>query len=224
MTTETPACIFSASKAVTAMVIHLLDERRQLHIGDRVSEYIPEYAQNGKEGTTIAHVLAHRAGVASMPKEALDLDSIDDWDRIVRLICEDEAVRPPRPAARLPRGLGRVHPRRDRPAGDRKDRPGGPRRGDPGPAGVQVGQLRRRARGRRAGRPRLRDRAASAPAALHAGQAGARVAARRGGRALERPPLPDRAGAVRERGHDGERAARASSRSSGREGSSTACG
>ena len=27
MTTETPACIFSASKAVTAMVIHLLDER-----------------------------------------------------------------------------------------------------------------------------------------------------------------------------------------------------
>ncbi|HEX5821303.1 MAG TPA: serine hydrolase domain-containing protein [Solirubrobacterales bacterium] len=97
MTTEIPACIFSASKAVTAMVIHLLDERRQLHIGDRVSEYIPEYAQNGKEGTTIAHVLAHRAGVASMPKEALDLDSIDDWDRIVRLICEEKpSIRPGR--------------------------------------------------------------------------------------------------------------------------------
>jgi CubicO group peptidase (beta-lactamase class C family) len=97
MTTETPACIYSASKAVTAMVVHLLDERRMLHIGDRVSEYIPEYAQKGKEGTTIAHVLAHRAGVPSMPKEALDLDSIDDWDRMVRLICEAKpSVRPGR--------------------------------------------------------------------------------------------------------------------------------
>ena len=97
MTTETPACIYSASKAVTAMVVHLLDERRKLHIGDRVSEYIPEYAQKGKEGTTIAHVLAHRAGVASMPKEALDLDTIDDWDRSVRLICEAKpSVRPGR--------------------------------------------------------------------------------------------------------------------------------
>ena len=92
MTTDMPACIFSASKAVTAMVIHLLDERRLLHIGDRVSEYIPEYAQNGKEGTTIAHVLAHRAGVASMPKEALDFNSLDNWDEIVRLICEAKPI------------------------------------------------------------------------------------------------------------------------------------
>ena len=97
MTTETPSCIYSASKAVTAMVIHLLDERGQLHIGDRVSEYIPEYAQKGKEGTTIAHVLAHRAGIASMPKEALELDTADDWDRIVQLICESKpTVRPGR--------------------------------------------------------------------------------------------------------------------------------
>jgi CubicO group peptidase (beta-lactamase class C family) len=97
MTPGTPACIFSASKGITAMVVHLLDERRMLHIGDRVSEYIPEYAQNGKEGTTIAHVLAHRAGVASMPREALDLDSVADWDEILRLICEaSPTVRPGR--------------------------------------------------------------------------------------------------------------------------------
>ena len=97
MTPETPACIFSASKAVTAMVVHKLDERGLLHIGDRVSEYIPEYAQQGKEGTTIAHVLAHRAGISSMPKDALTIDSLDDWDRIVRLICESKpSLRPGR--------------------------------------------------------------------------------------------------------------------------------
>ncbi len=97
MTPGTPACIFSASKAVTAMVIHKLDERGLLHIGDRVSEYIPEYAQNGKEGTTIAHVLAHRAGVASMPKEALDLERIRDQEFIMRAICEARpSIRPGR--------------------------------------------------------------------------------------------------------------------------------
>jgi CubicO group peptidase (beta-lactamase class C family) len=97
MTPETPACIFSASKAVTAMVVHLLDERRLLHIGDRVSEYIPEYAQKGKEGTTIAHVLAHRAGVASMPKEALDLDRVGDREFLMRMISEAKpSIRPGR--------------------------------------------------------------------------------------------------------------------------------
>ena len=97
MTPDVPACIYSASKAVTAMVIHLLDERGKLHIGDRVSEYIPEYAQNGKEGTTIAHLLAHRAGIASMPKETRDLDVLTDTDRVVRLLCEAKpAVRPGR--------------------------------------------------------------------------------------------------------------------------------
>ena len=95
MEPETPACIFSASKAVTAMVIHKLDERRLIHIGDRVSEYIPEYAQNGKEGTTIAHVLAHRAGIASMPKETQDLDALIDTERVVGLISEAKpALRP----------------------------------------------------------------------------------------------------------------------------------
>jgi CubicO group peptidase (beta-lactamase class C family) len=97
MTPATPACIFSASKAVTAMVIHKLDEQRLLHIGDRVSEYIPEYAQRGKEGTTIAHVLAHRAGVASMPKEALDLDRVNDREFLVRVISEAKpSIRPGR--------------------------------------------------------------------------------------------------------------------------------
>jgi CubicO group peptidase (beta-lactamase class C family) len=40
-TPETPFMLYSASKAVTAMVAHMLDERRLIHIGDRVAEYIP---------------------------------------------------------------------------------------------------------------------------------------------------------------------------------------
>lgn len=35
---DTPFCIFSASKAITTMLIHKLDERGLLHVDDRVCE------------------------------------------------------------------------------------------------------------------------------------------------------------------------------------------
>jgi CubicO group peptidase (beta-lactamase class C family) len=87
-TPETPYCVFSTSKGITALVVHMLDERGLLHIGDRVVDYIPEYGVHGKEGTTISHVLAHRAGVSSLPKGALDRDRLDDWDYLVQTICD----------------------------------------------------------------------------------------------------------------------------------------
>jgi CubicO group peptidase (beta-lactamase class C family) len=87
-TTQTPYVIYSASKAMTATVAHLLDERGDLHIADRVAEYIPEYAQNGKGSITIEHVLSHRAGVANLPAEALDLRNVGDRDYLLRIMCE----------------------------------------------------------------------------------------------------------------------------------------
>jgi CubicO group peptidase (beta-lactamase class C family) len=88
VTTETPFVIYSASKAITAMVAHLLDQQGRIHLGDRVSEYIPEYARHGKEGITIAHVLSHRAGVPNLPSEALDLDNIARPEVICQMLCD----------------------------------------------------------------------------------------------------------------------------------------
>jgi len=87
-TPETPFVIYSASKAITAVVAHLLDDRNVIHLGDRVSEYIPEYAKHGKDAITIAHVLSHRAGVPNVPKEAFDLDLIDQPERIIEILCD----------------------------------------------------------------------------------------------------------------------------------------
>jgi CubicO group peptidase (beta-lactamase class C family) len=87
-TPDTPFCIFSASKAVTATVAHLLDERGLLHIDDRVCEYIPEYGRHGKDAITIEHVLSHRAGVPNLPGELLDLDNVGDRELILRTLCD----------------------------------------------------------------------------------------------------------------------------------------
>jgi CubicO group peptidase (beta-lactamase class C family) len=86
--TDTPVNIFSAAKAVTAMVVHKLDEQRALHLEDRVSEYIPEFARHGKSRITIRHILAHRAGIPNLPRSAFDLDLLAHPDRILRILCE----------------------------------------------------------------------------------------------------------------------------------------
>lgn len=60
---QDPVCLFSASKAVTAMLVHALVEEGRLKLRDRVCDYLPEYGCNGKEQTTLRDLLAHRAGV-----------------------------------------------------------------------------------------------------------------------------------------------------------------
>lgn len=87
-TPRTPFVLASASKAVTAVVVHLLDERGRLHIGDRVCDHVPEFRAHGKQHITINHVLSHRAGVPHLPPEALDLDRVDDHEYALGVLSD----------------------------------------------------------------------------------------------------------------------------------------
>jgi CubicO group peptidase (beta-lactamase class C family) len=88
VTPDTPFNIYSASKAITAMIVHLLDQRRQLHLNDPVCEYIPEFARHGKDAITIQHVLTHRAGIPNLPPEVMRLETLENEEEIVRLLCD----------------------------------------------------------------------------------------------------------------------------------------
>jgi CubicO group peptidase (beta-lactamase class C family) len=99
ITPDSPFVTLSASKAVTAMVIHLLDQQDALRLDDPVCEYIPEFAANGKQWITIRHVLIHRAGIQNLPAEVLRLPSFDDTEPVVRLIAAQ------RPSGRAGRQL-----------------------------------------------------------------------------------------------------------------------
>ncbi|WP_454198464.1 serine hydrolase domain-containing protein [Nocardia sp. Marseille-Q1738] len=96
--TRTPFVTYSASKGVTAFVVHLLIERGLLELHAPVSRYIPEYGCRGKESITIGQVLAHRSGVASLPREALTAEAVADRERLVRNLC---AARPSVPPGRF---------------------------------------------------------------------------------------------------------------------------
>ncbi len=87
LTTRTPVNLFSAAKAITAMVIHKLDQQRVLHLDDRVCEFIPGFARHGKDRITIRHLVSHKAGIPNLPREALDLDLLHQPERVVEILC-----------------------------------------------------------------------------------------------------------------------------------------
>jgi CubicO group peptidase (beta-lactamase class C family) len=86
---------FSASKAVTAMVVHKLDERRALHLDDAVAEYFPEFGRNGKEDITIRQLLTHRAGIPVVKEAKIDVALLTDPERLLGYLCEAKPLSVP---------------------------------------------------------------------------------------------------------------------------------
>lgn len=91
---DTRFAIFSISKCITATLMHILFDRDEVKVDDRVAWYIPEFAQNGKEQVTIRHILTHQAGIPMILWNLSD-DVIRDWDGIIQKICEQKPWHPP---------------------------------------------------------------------------------------------------------------------------------
>jgi CubicO group peptidase (beta-lactamase class C family) len=87
-TVATPFTIFSAAKAITAMLVHLLDERNLIRLDNPVCEYLPEFAVHTKQWITIRHVLIHRAGLPNLPPPVVSLDRLADPAGIVRILAQ----------------------------------------------------------------------------------------------------------------------------------------
>ncbi|TAJ53371.1 MAG: class A beta-lactamase-related serine hydrolase [Nevskiaceae bacterium] len=84
---DSPVCLFSASKAITAILVHKLAEQGRLRLDDRVADYIPEFAARGKGAVTIRQLLAHRAGIPTLPVKHPDPSLLQHWDALVHLLC-----------------------------------------------------------------------------------------------------------------------------------------
>jgi len=97
MTPDTPVCIYSASKAIAAMAVHLLSERKQLSLLDPVSHYVPAFGQNGKREITIYQLLCHKAGIPTVPTDGHDVaELLLDRQRTLDLIYRTAPEKPGR--------------------------------------------------------------------------------------------------------------------------------
>jgi CubicO group peptidase (beta-lactamase class C family) len=92
--TRTLFPVFSVTKGVTALAVHLQAERGLLNLDSPICKYWPEFAANGKEGITIAHALCHRAGIPQMPV-GVTAEKMADWDWMVDQIANHAPLFPP---------------------------------------------------------------------------------------------------------------------------------
>ncbi|MEU0740797.1 serine hydrolase domain-containing protein [Streptomyces sp. NPDC006134] len=85
--------LMSVSKAAVAVCAHLLAERGALEPDAPVARYWPEFAARGKADTTVADLLAHRAGLPAFADEAAGVapPALFDRDARVRALA---AMRP----------------------------------------------------------------------------------------------------------------------------------
>jgi len=86
--------VFSVTKAVAATALHIQASRGLVDYDARVADYWPEYATNGKEATTVRHILTHRAGVPQMP-EGVTPDLMCDWEWMTSNIAALTPIAPP---------------------------------------------------------------------------------------------------------------------------------
>jgi CubicO group peptidase (beta-lactamase class C family) len=91
MRLDTPVCLYSASKAVTAVLIHKLAEDGLVNLLDPVSYYLPEFARKGKQPITIHQVLSHRGGIPGLPINE-SLDTLFDPDQVWQLLCDAKPI------------------------------------------------------------------------------------------------------------------------------------
>ena len=68
-------CIFSATKAITSAASWLLMQEKVISENDLVTEYIPEFGENGKAKTTLSHLLTHTAGFPHAPFKPIEWKS-----------------------------------------------------------------------------------------------------------------------------------------------------
>ncbi|WP_433756043.1 serine hydrolase domain-containing protein [Nocardia sp. CA-135398] len=76
---DTGTIIFSATKGITATVIHRLADRGLLDYEAPMAEYWPEFGQNGKGNITIRQVMTHSAGLGGLNPIAAGLEDVLDY-------------------------------------------------------------------------------------------------------------------------------------------------
>ena len=61
---DTIVNVYSTTKTMAAISVLVLADRGEIDLAAPVATYWPEFAQNGKEGVTVAHVMSHTAGLS----------------------------------------------------------------------------------------------------------------------------------------------------------------
>lgn len=84
---DTVAMCFSTTKGVVSTALHVLADRGQVDYDAPVARYWPEFARNGKEHTTVRHVLTHSAGLHRLRSIIDSAHHMLDWEHMTEALA-----------------------------------------------------------------------------------------------------------------------------------------
>lgn len=84
---DTIVNVYSTTKTMTALTALLLADRGELDFNAPVARYWPEFAQNGKAGVEVRHLLSHSSGLSGW-REPMTTADLYDWEKATRLLAE----------------------------------------------------------------------------------------------------------------------------------------
>jgi CubicO group peptidase (beta-lactamase class C family) len=85
---DTLAVVFSTTKGLAAICLHILADRSLIDFDAPVARYWPEFAANGKAGITVAMALSHQAGLPVW-QGPLPEDALLNWDLAARRLADE---------------------------------------------------------------------------------------------------------------------------------------
>jgi CubicO group peptidase (beta-lactamase class C family) len=91
---DTLVNVYSTTKTMTALTALLLADRGELDFDAPVARYWPEFAQNGKGGVTVGHLMSHAAGLSGW-KEPIAKEDLYDWEKVTGLLARQAPYWPP---------------------------------------------------------------------------------------------------------------------------------
>jgi CubicO group peptidase (beta-lactamase class C family) len=85
---DTIVNVWSTTKMMAALCVLMLHDRGRLSVDDPVATVWPEFAENGKEGVLIRHVLSHTAGVPGYDEPITEEEMFDTSACAARLAAQ----------------------------------------------------------------------------------------------------------------------------------------
>ena len=91
---NTLVCMFSVTKAMTAVCLLQAVERGHLSLDARVCEFWPEFEPHGKQDITLRQLMSHQAGLVGF-HESQPRETLYDWDAYTARLADERPWWPP---------------------------------------------------------------------------------------------------------------------------------
>lgn len=84
---DTLSVCYSTGKGVLATLAHILVSEGRLEYDQPIADYWPEFAQQGKDKITLAHMLSHQSGLFDIRNLIADASEMADWSHMLDTIA-----------------------------------------------------------------------------------------------------------------------------------------